>query len=294
MRIIGTIRRHPAVCYFALAFAISWGGVLAAIGGGSIPAPPEVAQQRFVFVYLAMLLGPPIAGIAMTAMVGGSAGLTEYRRRLFAWRVDRRWYALAILGAPLAVLATDLLLTFWSADFLPAVFLSQRDAGPVQAASPIAFVFTSLAVGFGAGFFEELGWTGFATPTLRARYGIVHTAVLLGVMWGAWHFLAVYWGSASAFGTVPASVFMLVGMFSFLPPYRLLMVRVHERTGSLLIGILMHASLTSSMLILGPHVVGTASIANNLLFTAVLWFAAALPITGFSRRRQDAVGTFAA
>jgi uncharacterized protein len=294
MRIIGTMRRHPAVSYFLLAFAISWAGVLAAIGGGSIPAPPEVAQQRFVFVYLAMLLGPPVAGIAMTAIVGGSAGLTEYRRRLFTWRVDGRWYALAILGAPLAVLVTDLLLSFWSPDFLPAVFLSERDAGPVQAASPTGFVFMSVAVGFGAGFFEELGWTGFATPTLRTRYGIVQTAVLLGVMWGAWHFLAVYWGSASAFGTVPASVFMLVGMFSFLPPYRLLMVRVHERTGSLLIGILMHASLTSSMLIFGPHVVGAASIANNLAFSTVLWLVAAVPIARFSRTRPEPAVTLPA
>ena len=85
-------------------------------------------------------------------------------------------------SAPLTVLATDLLLSFWSPDFLPAVLLSERDAGPVGAASPAAFVFTGLAVGVGAGFFEELGWTGFATPTLRARYGITWTGMVLGII----------------------------------------------------------------------------------------------------------------
>lgn len=97
MRITEIVRRHPATSYFTLAFAISWGAVLAAIGGGSIPAPPEIAQQRFVFVYLAMLLGPPVAGITITPIVRGSPGLTDFRRRLFAWRLDLRWYALAVL-----------------------------------------------------------------------------------------------------------------------------------------------------------------------------------------------------
>lgn len=95
------------------------------------------------------------------------------------------------------------------------------------------------------------------------------------------------WGSASSFGSVPVSVFMFVGMFSFLPPYRLLMVCVYERTGSLLIGIIMHASLTSSMLIFGPHVVGTASVANNLVFAAVLWLVATAPLVGFLRSRRE-------
>jgi hypothetical protein len=45
--------------YFALVFAISWGGVLLVIGGpGGIPGTPEQFETLFPFVYLAMLVGP--------------------------------------------------------------------------------------------------------------------------------------------------------------------------------------------------------------------------------------------
>ena len=36
------------------------------------------------------------------------------------------------------------------------------------------------------GIFEELGWTGFAMPTLlrRMRYGVLTTGLIVGVLWG--------------------------------------------------------------------------------------------------------------
>ena len=46
--------------------------------------------------------------------------------------------------------------------------------------------------------------------------------------------------------------------FSFLPAYRVLMVWVYDRTGSVLVAMLMHVSLTASTLILQPlDVAGT-------------------------------------
>ena len=213
------IRSHPAASYFVLAFAISWGGILVVIRGGAIPAPAEEAHRLFVVVYLAMLAGPSIAGIAMTAIRAGVAGL---RRGV----ID--------------------------------------SAGPIQADNVKTLLLLAFSVGLGAGFFEELGWTGFAIPSLLERLGGLATGLVVGVLWGAWHFLAVWWGSASSFGSVPVPLFLLVALFTFLPPYRLLMVRVYERTGSLLIAILMHASLTASMIILGPAVTGAGSVIYNL------------------------------
>ena len=55
------IRRHPATSYFTLVFLLSWAGVLAVIWPGPIPAPPDEAERRFPFVYLSMLIGPPVA-----------------------------------------------------------------------------------------------------------------------------------------------------------------------------------------------------------------------------------------
>jgi hypothetical protein len=50
------------------------------------------------------------------------------------------------------------------------------------------------------------------------------------------------------------------------------MVWVHDHTGSLFVAMLMHASLTASMLILGPvAVTGRALVAYEVALGATLW-----------------------
>jgi membrane protease YdiL (CAAX protease family) len=102
-------------------------------------------------------------------------------------------------------------------------------------------------VGLAGGFFEELGWTGFPTPSLRSRRGILATGITVGVLWAAWHLPQVIWTASTALGPIPPILFVVVGFLSsYLIPYRVLMVWVHDRTGSLLVAILMHASLIAS------------------------------------------------
>jgi hypothetical protein len=44
------IRNHPVVTYFALTFAISWGGVLVVIGGsGGMAGTAPTGDPRFVY-----------------------------------------------------------------------------------------------------------------------------------------------------------------------------------------------------------------------------------------------------
>ena len=96
------VRKHPVVAYFALTFTISWGGVLLVIGG---PAGMTAANAQdnplFPFAVLAMVAGPSVTGILLTGLIDGRAGLREFRSRLLAWRVGVRWYAIALLAAPL-------------------------------------------------------------------------------------------------------------------------------------------------------------------------------------------------
>jgi membrane protease YdiL (CAAX protease family) len=275
------ICKHPAWSYFSLAFALSWIGVGAIIAPGAIPAAPADAERVFPMVYLAMLTGPSIAGILLTALTAGREGLRAYRRRLCQWRVPLKWYAIALGTAPVVLLSTVAALSVISSEFVPAIW--QHDAaaiGPVHSGGFASFLLLGLSVGLGAGFFEELGWTGFAIPTLRSSHSVFRTGLTVGLLWGAWHGLAVYWGSANAFGSVPIPAFMLVALFTFLPPYRVLMVRVYERTQSLFVGILMHASLTASMILLGPAVTGRALVLYDLAFGAALWSVVALPGRG--------------
>jgi membrane protease YdiL (CAAX protease family) len=128
--------------------------------------------------------------------------------------------------------------------------------------------------GLAAGFFEGLGWTGFATPQLRRRYSVALTGILIGLAWGFWHLLVVWWGSSATSGGLSMALYRPVMLFSFLPPYRVLMTWVYERTGSLLVGMLMHAALTASVRIFDPIAIsGVPILIYNLALGAVLWIA---------------------
>src|SRR5829696_10373908 len=105
------LKRHPVLAYYLLVFTISWGGILIVAGGPSgIPGTPEQVEALVPFALLAMFAGPPIGGIVLTGLLYGRAGLREFGSRLLKWRVGARWYAVALLTAPLSMMAALLVL----------------------------------------------------------------------------------------------------------------------------------------------------------------------------------------
>jgi len=264
------IKKHPVLTYFALTFAISWGGILMVIGPGGILGTKEVSEGLMPFVYLATLLGPSLAGILLTGLVDGRAGFRELLSRLLRWRVGARWYAVALLTAPLLITATLFVLSLTSPVFLPVI---------VTTDDKVSLLLTGIVMGLVVGFFEELGWTGFAVPRLRLRYGGLTTGLIVGLLWGAWHF-PLFSGSVSSSGALPPALYLSVLLFSFLPAYRVLMVWVYDRTGSLLVAMLMHAPLAASQLILIPLAIsGVQVVTYDLVFAAALWvFVAAVAV----------------
>jgi membrane protease YdiL (CAAX protease family) len=129
----------------------------------------------------------------------------------------------------------------------------------------------------GGGLLEELGWTGFATPTLlRLRYGVLGTGLIVGVLWGVFHWPVNGWAGVTFSGALSVAISLPLQLLFFtvagLTAYRVLMVWVYERSGeSMLVAMLMHASLTASMIILSPVVTGVAYLIYNLVFTTALW-----------------------
>ena len=139
----------------------------------------------------------------------------------------------------------------------------------VQSLADTSFLLSGIVAGLLVGFFEELGWTGFAVPRLTLRNGVLTTGLIVGLLHGAWH-LPVFSGAGSSGSLSPALV-LPVQLFSFLPAFRVLMVWVYDRTGSLLVAMLMHLSLTASMLILQPLATGVALVTYDLVLAVALW-----------------------
>ena len=253
------IKRYPVPIYFALVFIFSWGAGLLVIDPEAFPLSFERVGRIGALVYIGILAGPCLTGLLLTGLIEGQAGFRELLLRLRRWRVGAIWYALALLP-PVVMTATSLLLSFISSDFRPALFASNDKTGLVMRA-----VGPSLMVGF----LEEIGWTGFAVPRLRSRHSIIVTGLIVGLLWGAWHF-PLFWEANTFSATLPFAI-LFARLFSWLPAFRVLMVWVYDHTRSLLVVMLMHAVLVANQFMLLP----AAPIGMNLL-THIIGLAAAM------------------
>jgi membrane protease YdiL (CAAX protease family) len=203
----------------------------------------------------------------LTGLVYGREGFRDLLTRMTRWRVGARWYAVALLTAPLLYGAISLALSLTSPEYLPSIFTTDEKA---------SLLLMGIAYGLiGGGFLEELGWTGFAIPRMRLRYSVLGTGLIVGLLWGAYHFSVIFWGSSPS-GALPLAI-LLAQLFAWLPAFRVLMVWVYERTQSLLLAMLMHASLSASMLILQPlGIAGMSLLIYLLVFAAAMWVVVAV------------------
>jgi membrane protease YdiL (CAAX protease family) len=95
----------------------------------------------------------------------------------------------------------------------------------------------ALSMAFALG--EEIGWRGFLTPRLTARFGFKAAALLTGVIWAAWHlplvFFADYNNSATSWFGVTCFAALMLGM-------SVIMAWLRLRSGSLWTAAVFHAS----------------------------------------------------
>jgi membrane protease YdiL (CAAX protease family) len=264
------IQRHSVIAYFTLVLVISWGGFLLVGWRGLFTGTSWQTDPRFQAAVLAMLAGPPVAGILMTAFVSGMHGLRELFSRLLRWRVGVRWYAAAILIAPLLTMGVLFTLALVSPVFLPSIVTTQAKA---------ALLLSGVMVGLVGGFMEELGWTGFAIPQLRVKYGVLAVGAIVGVVWGVWHLLQMWWVGGTSSEALSLTLFMsLHVLFAIaqLTAYRVLMVWVYDHAESLLVAVLMHASyIFSTLFVLAPPTTGIPFLIFSGVFTVALWCAVA-------------------
>ncbi len=256
LKCIGFIKRYQVITFFILVFTISWVLIIILAGPGNIPIDPEQSKSLLPLLYVMMLVGPSAAGVLLIGLVYGKEGFRNFKTRLFRWRVGIHWYFVALLATP--VLSSLILLTLSriSPEFNIAILNSEDKT---------TIILTGLMTGIMVGFFEETGWSGYIVPRLRLRYSIVNTGIIIGFIWGAWHFI-LFWEGNSFSKTLPLFI-LLARLFAWLPPFRVLMVWILDRTGSLLIVIITHASLVFTTTVLVPMTLT----GKNLLIWLIVW-----------------------
>lgn len=253
------IKRNSVLTYFSIVFIISWGLIIILAGPGNLPIDAEQSKKLLPLLYILMLVGPSLAGVLLIGFINGKAGLLKLKERLLNWREGIRWYLVALLTAPILASVILLLFSYLSPEFNYSIFSFQEKA---------PYLLSGIVIGLIVGLFEEIGWSGFVVPKLRLRYNIFMTGLIVGILWGAWHFI-LFWESDSFSGTLPLLI-LLGRLFAWLPPFRVFMVWLLDRTESLLIVILTHASLVFTTTVLVPMTLT----GKNLLTWLILWGAA--------------------
>lgn len=268
------VQRHAVTVFYVLVFALVLGLALVAsafLGAtDSVDTDAELAGAADlppVMYAVAVLAGPgsyALAAVLVTALAFGRAGLRDLGSRLFRWRVGSRWYAVALLTAPVLMMTTLFALSLTSDAFLPAIIKAEDRAG---------LLVTGLVAGLVAGFFEEIAWTGFAAHELSRRHRVLVTGLLVAVPWFVLHL--PLWVPADS-GTVPRALSVAAIVPWFLA-YRVLMVWVYTHTQSVLLAMLMHLPIAASAFILAsPAMVGVPDLVYNLVLGAEMWILVAL------------------
>jgi membrane protease YdiL (CAAX protease family) len=243
--------------YIMLAYGISWGGILAVLALTGF----DLVHLRALdtgLIFVAMLLGPSTAGLTITAILDGRRGMRELVSSMTRWRVGGGWYGVALLTMPVMLLAS-----LWP---LRAF---------VDPAFAPGFQWPLFAIGLVAGSFEEIGWTGFATPRLLARHRTFIAGLSLGLAWALWHALVDFRQNFNAQG-VNWLIEFFVLYIAALTAYRMLMTWVYAHTQSLLLAILMHASYTGWLLVLYPATTFEQGLVWQAVFAVALWAVAAV------------------
>jgi membrane protease YdiL (CAAX protease family) len=256
----------PLVAYFALAFAMTWGAILAFLASRSFQFDTISAGDGLV-IFAFMCLGPSTAGFVLIGATAGRAGLRELWLRTRRWRVPAATWAIALLTSPVV---TFTVLLFLAATFSSAFTPETRVVG--------------LFIGIIAGMFEEIGWTGFATPRLLGRFPPVTAGLVLGLIWASWHSLADFTGNIAAKGADGWIVWFVTYWLIPLSGYRVLMTWVYSHTRSVLVAMAMHASWTGWQFFLTPaSTTQGQDVVWHLLLSAGIWAVALIAVT---RSRQ--------
>jgi len=251
-----TIKKHPLVTFFILAFALTWIGstiyYFALPHSGQV-LPAFLRTPSGIFWYY----GPCLAAIIVTRLTGGKGSVRQLLKRLLDWRVNWKWYAFIVLY-PLA-----LHLTVTHLDWLlggPAPISFQAEGVPAGNKWLVLIglvIFQVLVRGIG----EETGWRGFALPGLQSRWNGLAASLILGLLWGLWHFHPANFGLFSVGG-----IFIFFNIFLTTPIF----TWVYNHTkGSLFMAALFHMTLNVAEFV-APIGMIEAGLTRNLLQIAML------------------------
>jgi membrane protease YdiL (CAAX protease family) len=176
--------------------------------------------------------GPTMAGLVVTGITSGKAGIHRLLRRYIQWKVGVQWYLVALFGHLVIYLLAALIVSGTSTlhalgQNWPLIFVLYL---------PTLLTF-NLIITLG----EEPGWRGVALPMLQEKYGPLWGSIILGALHVIWHLPTFFIGGVGVGSTFSILSFGLFIIWGALMTTTWTWV-YNNIGGSLLIMILLHAA----------------------------------------------------
>lgn len=295
------MRRRPVSWFFAISLAIELAVVATFLSSGAARKLEAAIRttglevrtdfvsagrlvvlepQAWLGVFLSILqpLSPDIAAFVVAALAFGLGGVVVLVRRYRFWSADVGWRkGLRVWGL---MLITFLAMSLGTAGlnymFAPQGSFEWVNTPVFSWWFPLALL-ASIFLDIG-GVTEETGWRGFALPLLQARMTPLAATLIVGLMWGVWHFPARPDILLGAYGLWGGALLLtiLILRFSVLSIVR---TYFYNRVGgSTFIAISMHGLHNDSVFLqgrisvggLGPYVVSELTLLAPIMVAACI------------------------
>jgi uncharacterized protein len=185
LRIIG---QRPLTTFFVGSVAVGW-----AVMGLAMQLPSSAALLPLIAIPVSYV--PAAMAFIVLRIAGSAEERRALRRRLTTFRVGWAWYTVALLVLPLIHVAGV---------GLAAVMGGHISIEPAMIALLPLFLFTNLG--------EEIGWRGYALPRLQDRVEPFVAAVIVGLVWALFHWVALFGNAEAPWGYIAVSTAHLIAM----------------------------------------------------------------------------------
>lgn len=289
-----TQKNNPLAVYFVLACAISWTFmvptfILAEQRGYLLPTPATIGElmktgfQDNLHILLSVIgtlssYGPLIAAAILAGMEGG---LQEWWKRVTRWRVGTRGYR-DLLVLILIVFAPLMLIGLMLGPF-PTIGLL---------AAPLTYILPYTLYELLTSGMEEPGWRGYALPRLQERYSAKKSSLIIGMVWGVWHwpaFIQVYFSALNNPGTpvmaafIQAAIQCLIYIFASILAASFIETWLYNRTQSAFVNLLHHGGANA----IGGYILTVIpNPAMGLVYGVARWVVAIVLMRFFWKEKQ--------
>jgi len=179
------IAEWPSVSYYAITLTLSWGYWFTLLAQGGRVEPSSL------ITHFPGLLGPMVAAMVVTVVVGGRKALRDLLGRMCQMVphvLSNLMWAVSPLVLGVAVFTTMQIL----GKPIPSIENFAHFPGLPQQWPLAAVVATVILVN---GFGEETGWRGFLSERLVPRHGRFRATLVVALLWAFWH-LPLFWLNA--------------------------------------------------------------------------------------------------